>query len=132
MKTNTIFQTALLLLCIVSCKKFSQQDVVKNNESTDSFSKIKTDPSFNWKNEQTVTFNVTPLFTPITITNTIQVADPNYATTYLIAKIDMDKAYSTLLLLPNTVDSVEVSFGTITKMIKVINKEVLFDFETAE
>lgn len=117
-----------------SCKKDLDQKSVNDPTSQEvtAFKDLKVDNSFNWKNDRTVSFHVTPLNVPAEISNTLKVFSTDESFLYFNARLSMNQEFNTQMLIPHYVKEVLVTYGTIKKTVPVIDNQINFDFLTEE
>lgn len=119
-----------LITAQFGCKKGLQDEVV-NPPSTDTgttFKQLQIPSNFNWKTDQLVTLQVSPLATPIKVTNTLRVTDELGETVFFAERIKMDDAISRQIRIPDGITKVKVKFGTIQKAVIIQNQIISFDY----
>jgi hypothetical protein len=121
---------ALIQVTFTSCKKLENAEPkIETPSSITNFKQIKVDPSFNWKSTRSVTFNIAPANTPVTISNTLVVKTETG--TIIYKKLQkMNEDFTTYLELPSNLKKVVVTYGSIVKTIEVINNKIDFNFIT--
>jgi hypothetical protein len=114
-----------------SCKK--DVELQKENPvipgSAASFKEMKVNPAFNWKSARVVTLKIESSITPIKILNTLVVKAESGEVIFKKLQ-NMDETYIGYLTLPNSMNKVVVSFGSITKTVDIVSNTINFNFVT--
>ena len=125
----------LFSLCLLawSCKKDFQElqpNVSPQTKITAAFTDLKVNSNFDWKNERSVIIHVTPLEMGDAIMNSLKVKLPGSNKAIYATKIAMNSPFSTTLKIPAAVNEVNITYGSISKMVAIQNGIINFDFLT--
>ncbi|MFM2359047.1 MAG: hypothetical protein RLY16_1040 [Bacteroidota bacterium] len=115
----------------LSCKKGLQDELVAPQpvEIVDtSFKQILVPSGFEWKTDQMVTLQVTPLTTPIKIVNTLRIADESGQNVFFAERVSMQDAVTRTIRIPDVVTQVIVKFGSIQKLVPVSQGIISFNY----
>ena len=130
-KSITVAAILLGIISMSSCKK--DVELQKENPvipgSAASFKEMKVNPAFNWKSARVVSLKIEALILPIKISNTLVVKAESGEVIFKKLQ-NMDEAYIGYLTLPNSINKVVVSFGSITKTVDIVSNTINFNFVT--
>jgi len=126
---TTLVVAACCCLLATSCKKSNEfSNTTVNSEAATSFKKLTVSDNFNWKNDRMVSFTVQPLQMSEAIYSTIRVKVDGNPTAIYSALIAMNAAHSATFKVPSHVEEVTISFGSIVKIVPIVNNSLSFNF----
>jgi hypothetical protein len=128
-KSITAATVIMGIISLHSCKKDVELQVPTTvvPGSATTFKEIKVNPSFNWKSARVVTLKIEASITPIKISNTLVVKAESGEVIFKKLQ-NMNEAYIGYITLPNSMKKVNVSFGSISKTVDIVENTIDFNY----
>lgn len=129
MKIFKLITGVTLIIAASSCTKIKDIESApfEANKPT-KFKEIKVADNFTWNTTNSVTLNVQGFESLTPIKNTFIVSSEDQKEVYFASNTLMSDNFTVNIDLPIHVKKVKVSFGTITKTLDLIEKNINFDY----
>lgn len=129
MKIFKLITGVTLIIAASSCTKIKDIESApfEPNKPT-KFKEIKVADNFTWNTTNSVTLNVQGFESITPIKNTFIVSSEDQKEVYFASNTLMSDNFTVNIDLPIHVKKVKVSFGTITKTLDLIEKNINFDY----
>jgi hypothetical protein len=119
----------LLILITASCNKMDVLAPVKDNADNQGFKSLVVTDQFNWATSQNVTIEVSPMQTDSDLLNTLYIKTLDDQNLFAY-NMTMKQALLINIDLPSDLTKVKVRYGTIEKIMNIVNGRISFDFIT--
>ena len=116
----------LFLLSASGCKK--ELNMTDQGPAIDNPLELDVSNSFDWKTTREITLEVTGIFLPATIRNTMKVMSVTEDKVYLKTQLLMNQNYTLNFTIPSYETEVVITYGSIRKVVDVTPEVIQFTY----